>query len=96
VGADLVSIWPDVTVALRIGVIPPMPAWPASQVTVIGDAVHLAPGFGGDLAMRDAHHLRAALVDAYRGRLDLLDAIGAYENTMRRNSFTSVAVKAGA
>lgn len=86
--------WPDVTVALRIGMIPPMPAWPASPVTVIGDAIHLAPGFGGNLAMRDAHHLCEALVEAHRGRLDLLDAIGAYEDTMRRSSFTSVGAKA--
>jgi len=88
--------WPDVTVALRIGTIPPMPAWPASPVTVIGDAIHLAPGFGGNLAMRDAHHLSDALAEAHRGHLSLLDAIGAYEDTMRRNSFTSVAAKAGA
>ena len=88
--------WPEVTVALRIGLIPPMPAWPASPVTVIGDAIHLAPGFGGNLAMQDAHRLCEALVDANRGRLDLLDAIGAYEDTMRRTSFTSVAAKASA
>jgi 2-polyprenyl-6-methoxyphenol hydroxylase-like FAD-dependent oxidoreductase len=88
--------WPDVTVALRIGVIPPMPAWPASPVTLIGDAIHLAPGFGGNLAMRDAHRLCEALVEVDRGRLDLLDAIGGYENTMRRNSFPSVEAKAGA
>ncbi|MEO6087515.1 MAG: NAD(P)/FAD-dependent oxidoreductase [Umezawaea sp.] len=88
--------WPDITVSLRIGVIPPMPAWPAGPVTIVGDAIHLAPGFGGNLAMRDAHHLCEALVQADRGKLDLLDAIGVYENTMRRNSFTPVAAKAGA
>lgn len=86
--------WPEVTVALRIGVIPSAPAWPASPVTVIGDAIHLAPGFGGNLAMQDAHHLCAALVQAHGGRLDLLDAIGGYEDTMRRNSFTPAAAKA--
>jgi 2-polyprenyl-6-methoxyphenol hydroxylase-like FAD-dependent oxidoreductase len=86
--------WPDLTVALHIGMIPPMPAWPASPVTVIGDAIHLAPGFGGNLAMRDAHHLCEALVEAYRGRVDLLDAIGSYEDTMRRGSFPSVGAKA--
>jgi 2-polyprenyl-6-methoxyphenol hydroxylase-like FAD-dependent oxidoreductase len=86
--------WPDITVALRIGMIPPPPAWPAGPVTLIGDAIHLAPGFGGNLAMRDAHHLCEALVEAHRGRLGLLDAIGAYEDTMRRNSFTSVGAKA--
>lgn len=87
--------WPDVTVALRIGRIPPMPAWPASPVTVLGDAIHLAPGFGGNLAMQDAHRLGEALAAAYRGRLGLLDAIGAYEDTMRRNGFPAVGVKAG-
>jgi 5-methylphenazine-1-carboxylate 1-monooxygenase len=86
--------WPDVTVALRIAMIPPMPAWPASPVTVLGDAIHLAPGFGGNLAMQDAHHLCEALAAAHHGRLDLLDAIGAYEDTMRRNSFTPVTAKA--
>lgn len=85
--------WPEVTVALRIGAIPPMPAWPAGPVTVMGDAIHLAPGFGGNLAMRDAHRLCAALEAADRGRLALFDAIGEYEDTMRRNSFTSVAAK---
>jgi 2-polyprenyl-6-methoxyphenol hydroxylase-like FAD-dependent oxidoreductase len=86
--------WPDVTVALRSGMIPPVPAWPASPVTVIGDAIHLAPGFGGNLAMQDAHRLCEALVEASRGRRDLLDAIGAYEDTMRRNSFTPAYAKA--
>ncbi|MEU0795899.1 FAD-dependent monooxygenase, partial [Amycolatopsis sp. NPDC005961] len=88
--------WPDVTATLRIGTIPPVPAWPATAVTVIGDAIHLAPGFGANLAMRDAHRLRDALAEACGGRLGLLDAIGAYEDTMRRTSFTSVAAKASA
>jgi 2-polyprenyl-6-methoxyphenol hydroxylase-like FAD-dependent oxidoreductase len=94
--AIVAEAWPDVTVALRNGTIPPMPGWPASSVTLIGDAVHLAPGFGGNLAMQDAHRLCQALVEADRGRLDLLDAIGAYEDTMRRNSFTSVTAQATA
>jgi 2-polyprenyl-6-methoxyphenol hydroxylase-like FAD-dependent oxidoreductase len=88
--------WPDVTAALRIGTIPPMPAWPASPVTVLGDAIHLAPGFGGNLAMRDAHRLGEALADADRGRLGLLEAVGAYEETLRRTSFAPVAAKASA
>jgi 2-polyprenyl-6-methoxyphenol hydroxylase-like FAD-dependent oxidoreductase len=87
--------WPDLTVALRIGMIPPPPAWPASPVTLIGDAIHLAPGFGGNLAMRDARLLCEALAGADRGRLGLLEAIGAYEDTMRRGSFGSVTAEAG-
>ncbi len=82
--------WPDTTVPLRIGVIPAVPPWPPGPVTVIGDAVHLAPGFGGNLAMRDAHRLRDALVRAARGEQDLATAIGAYEDTMRRESFPAV------
>ena len=85
--------WPELTVALRIGMIPPMPAWPAGPVTVLGDAIHLAPGFGGNLAMRDAHHLSEALVEAHHGRIDLLDAIGGYEETMRRTSFPAPAAE---
>ncbi|WP_179956929.1 FAD-dependent oxidoreductase [Amycolatopsis anabasis] len=72
--------WPEVTVAIRIGMIPPVPALPAGPVTLIGDAIHAAPGFGGNLAMRDAHRLRDALVQASRGERDLLAAIGAAES----------------
>lgn len=79
--------WPDVTVALRIGMIPPVSAWPAGPVTLVGDAIHLAPGFGGNLAMQDAHRLRDALVEVARGERDLVSAIGAYENAMRRDNF---------
>ena len=79
--------WPDVAVPLRIGVIPPMQAWPASPVTVIGDSIHVAPGFGGNLAMQDAHRLRDALVRVDRGEQDLLAAISSYEDAMRRDNF---------
>ncbi|MFJ1768213.1 FAD-dependent oxidoreductase [Amycolatopsis sp. NPDC088138] len=84
--------WPDVTVTLRIGRIPPPPPWPAGPVTLIGDAIHLAPGFGGNLAMRDAHRLSEALASVHRGRAGLLEAIGGYEDTMRRTSFVPVPV----
>lgn len=81
--------WPETTVALRIAMIPPMPAWPAAPVTLIGDAIHLAPGFGGNLAMRDARRLRDALVRAARGEQGLLTAIGGYEDALRRDGFPS-------
>lgn len=81
------NAWPALTVALRIGVIPPMRAWPTSPVTVIGDAIHVAPGFGGNLAMQDAHRLRDALVSAAAGERELLAAIGDYEDQMRSESF---------
>ncbi|RBQ16324.1 FAD-dependent monooxygenase [Spongiactinospora rosea] len=93
---DLRSIvgraWPDVTVALRGATIPAMAAWSAGPVTVLGDAIHAAPGFGGNLAMQDAHRLRDALVQAARGEGTLLAAIGAYEDAMRRDGFPATDV----
>ncbi|CAM3739250.1 NAD(P)/FAD-dependent oxidoreductase [Kibdelosporangium persicum] len=78
--------WQDVTVALRLGMIPPLPEWPAGPVTLLGDALHAAPGFGGNLATQDAHRLRDALAKAARGEQDLLTAIGEYEDAARRVS----------
>lgn len=89
------AAWPDVTVPLRIGVIPPMPAWQPTAVTVIGDAIHVAPGFGGNLAMQDAHRLRDALVECVAGDGNLPAAIGAYEEEMRRDNFTVGSAQAG-
>ncbi|GAA1696819.1 NAD(P)/FAD-dependent oxidoreductase [Kribbella yunnanensis] len=94
VAADLPAVlravvdhaWPDLTVALRIGMIPPVPAWPSSQVTVIGDAIHAAPGFGGNLAMQDAHLLRDALVEVAQGRSEVRTAISEFEDAVRRNN----------
>jgi 2-polyprenyl-6-methoxyphenol hydroxylase-like FAD-dependent oxidoreductase len=85
------NAWPDATVALRIAAIPPAPAWPASPVTVIGDAIHAAPGFGGNLAMQDAHRLRDALAAAAPGRQDLLHALSAFEDRMRQANLRTVA-----
>ncbi|MEU1879659.1 NAD(P)/FAD-dependent oxidoreductase [Streptosporangium sp. NPDC020072] len=87
--------WPDLTVALRIGLIPPTPAWPATPVTLIGDAIHVAPGFGGNLAMRDARRLRDELVQAARGKRDLRAAIGAYEDATRRDNLSAPGAAAG-
>jgi 2-polyprenyl-6-methoxyphenol hydroxylase-like FAD-dependent oxidoreductase len=71
---------------LRIGTVSPGPAPAAGPVTLIGDAVHAAPGFGGNLAMRDAHRLRDALARAARGEQDLPAAIGAAEDAMRADA----------
>ncbi len=88
--------WPDVTVALRIGTIPPVPRWPAGPVTVIGDAVHAAPGFGGNLAMRDARRLCDALAAYARGEQELLPAIGAAEEAMRQDNVPPLDAQGGA
>ncbi|MDX2968117.1 FAD-dependent oxidoreductase [Kribbella solani] len=83
------SAWPDRTVVLRNGMIPPPPAWPAGSVTLIGDAIHVTPGFGGNLAMQDAHRLCAQLVQAARGEKELHAAIATYEDVMRHENFTT-------
>ncbi|OLF12545.1 FAD-dependent oxidoreductase [Actinophytocola xanthii] len=83
--------WPAMTATLRIGVIPPPPPWSPGPVTLLGDAIHLAPGFGANLAMRDAHRLRDALVDVAGGRRGLTAAIGAYEDAMRREHLDTAA-----
>jgi len=82
--------WPQVTAPLRIGVTLPMPPWATTPVTVIGDAIHAAPGVGGNKAMQDAHRLGDALVRADRADQDLLAAIGSYEDAMRQENFPAI------
>jgi 2-polyprenyl-6-methoxyphenol hydroxylase-like FAD-dependent oxidoreductase len=80
------AAWPELTVALRIGLVPPAPPSAAAPVTLIGDAVHAAPGFGANLALQDARRLRDALGRADRCEQDLLAAIGDAERAMRDDS----------
>lgn len=75
---------PEATIALRIAQIPPLPAFPDGPVTVIGDAVHAAPGFGGNLAMQDAHRLRDALVRVDRGQQSLIPALSDFNDHLRQ------------
>ncbi len=64
----------------------PTPAWPSTNVTVTGDAIHaMLPtfGMGGNTSLRDAAILSEQLASADRGEAELVDAIGAYEEAMR-------------
>jgi 2-polyprenyl-6-methoxyphenol hydroxylase-like FAD-dependent oxidoreductase len=68
----------------------PAPAWEASRVTFLGDAINaMLPtlGKGANMAMRNAAVLRDALVAAARGERPLLEAIGAYEDDMRAATY---------
>jgi salicylate hydroxylase len=68
----------------------PTPAWPASRVTLVGDAIHaMLPtlGKGANMAMRNAGVLRDALVVADRGDVPLLEAIAGYEADMRAATY---------
>jgi 2-polyprenyl-6-methoxyphenol hydroxylase-like FAD-dependent oxidoreductase len=69
------------TVPLRT--MPLLPDWEPSPVTLLGDAIHnMTPmaGIGANTALRDADQLRRSLTAGH----DPLDAIGRYENAMRR------------
>jgi salicylate hydroxylase len=64
---------------------PPVPTWPTTAVTLIGDAVHVVPptgGIGASTAIRDADHLVQALAGV-GGRPGVLRALHRYEQTMR-------------
>lgn len=68
----------------------PTPAWPASRVTLVGDAIHaMLPtlGKGANMAMRNAAVLRDQLVAAARGERPPLEAIAAYEADMRAATY---------
>jgi 2-polyprenyl-6-methoxyphenol hydroxylase-like FAD-dependent oxidoreductase len=72
----------------------PVPGWKATNVTLLGDAIHaMTPfrGIGANVALRDADLLCQKLVAIRRGRQPLAAAIGAYEAEMRAYGFAAVA-----
>jgi 2-polyprenyl-6-methoxyphenol hydroxylase-like FAD-dependent oxidoreductase len=84
---------PSAAIALSIRTSDPVPPWRPSNVTLVGDAVHtMTPGrgAGANTALRDARELRDRLVGVRDGRLDLTDAVGGYEELMRRYSALAV------
>jgi 2-polyprenyl-6-methoxyphenol hydroxylase-like FAD-dependent oxidoreductase len=71
----------------------PIPRWPTTNVTLLGDAVHtMTPlqGLGGNTALRDASLLCRKLVEVAHGESALLPAIGAYESEMVDYGFAAV------
>jgi 2-polyprenyl-6-methoxyphenol hydroxylase-like FAD-dependent oxidoreductase len=85
---------PGAAVGLSIRTADPVPAWAPSTVTMIGDAIHtMTPGrgAGANTALRDARELRDRLVRVRDGEMSLLDAVGEYEELMRR--YSSIAVR---
>nr|WSS59742.1 FAD-dependent monooxygenase [Streptomyces sp. NBC_01177] len=68
----------------------PSAPWPASRVTLLGDAIHAMPptfGAGANSALRDAAALTRTLTTAARGGTPLLEAIADYETQMRAEVF---------
>jgi 2-polyprenyl-6-methoxyphenol hydroxylase-like FAD-dependent oxidoreductase len=71
----------------------PVPAWPPSRVTFLGDAVHATTpvgGTGANTALRDAALLTHGLTAVDRGHADRLSAVMQYEAQMREYGFAAV------
>ena len=82
------------TFLVRLRSARPVERWQASNVTLLGDAIHtMSPGRGegANTALRDAALLRRALVDAVTDRVPLYRAKARYETEMLRYGFRAVA-----
>jgi 2-polyprenyl-6-methoxyphenol hydroxylase-like FAD-dependent oxidoreductase len=85
---DLTTCFP---ISIRTSV--PIAAWPSSNVTLIGDAIHtMTPGrgVGANTALRDAELLCRNLTAVHEEHTTLLDAVGDYESQMREYGFAAV------
>ena len=85
---------PDTAFAVDVRTSVPVDAWPTTNVTVLGDAVHLMTpgrGVGANTALRDAALLAARLSAAQRGDMSGHDAVAGYEAQMREYGFHAVA-----
>jgi 2-polyprenyl-6-methoxyphenol hydroxylase-like FAD-dependent oxidoreductase len=77
---------PSTVAPVALRTMPVLPPWPASTVTLLGDAIHnMTPmaGIGANTALRDAAVLRRALVEIGAGRRSPTGAIADYEEQMR-------------
>jgi len=108
--AELIRTWhPDLralhaeadigqTFGVRVRTSPPVPAWPPSRVTVLGDAIHaMSPGrgSGANTALQDAALLSRTLAGGAVGGA-LVAAIGDYERQMREYGYAAVATSSQA
>lgn len=89
----MIARWDPATVfplALRTSI--PFGPWPASRVTLLGDAIHAmtpAGGVGANTALRDAAGLTDALIDIAAGK-PVEPRIAEYETAMREYGFAAV------
>jgi 2-polyprenyl-6-methoxyphenol hydroxylase-like FAD-dependent oxidoreductase len=86
--ADPLSFFP-----INIRTSMPVPQWPTTNITLIGDAIHtMTPGrgIGANTALRDARLLCQNLTAARDGKAPLLTAIRDYETQMIGYGFDAV------
>jgi len=84
---------PATVTPLRIRTSVPIAPWPATNVTLVGDAIHsMTPyrGIGANIALRDADLLCRNLVAARDGAKTVLAAVGDYEAEMVGYGFAAV------
>src|SRR5215831_1251863 len=84
---------PATVAPVRIRSMAPVGPWPATSVTLLGDAIHnMTPmaGIGANTALRDASLLCRKLTAADRGQAPLLSAIHEYEAEMLDYGFAAV------
>ncbi len=83
---------PETVFEIRVRTSEPLQPWEASNVTMIGDSVHLMTpgrGIGANTALRDAELLCRKLTEAHRGK-DAVRAIAEYERDMVEYGFEAV------
>jgi 2-polyprenyl-6-methoxyphenol hydroxylase-like FAD-dependent oxidoreductase len=85
---------PSTCFPINIRTSEPVAPWPASSVTLVGDAIHtMTPGLGvgANTALRDARILADALIAADRDGTPVLDAVAGYERQMHDYAWPLVA-----
>jgi 2-polyprenyl-6-methoxyphenol hydroxylase-like FAD-dependent oxidoreductase len=88
---ELATVEETMLVPVRTSV--PVAPWPASRVTLLGDAIHAmspARGSGANTALRDAALLAAELGAAARGDKPVLAAVADYEHEMAGYGFAAL------
>ncbi|WP_330270453.1 FAD-dependent monooxygenase [Lentzea sp. NBC_00516] len=83
---------PETVFQIRVRTSERLQPWKPSNVTMIGDSVHLMTpgrGIGANTALRDAELLSRKLIEAHHGK-NVVEAIGEYEQEMVEYGFEAV------
>ena len=84
---------PSTCFPINIQTSEPVPQWPTTNITLLGDAIHtMTPGrgVGANTALRDAALLTKRLIEVRDGTRSLMDAVHDYETKMVAYGFKAV------